>query len=857
MFNYLNLSSKLLLAFFLITCLSTFATTIFAIYFFSQKIKSEAIENIRRDMHVAHSIYKSKLKDTKELAAFLAEDTELQNFAFFKINAKLSGYLQEIVQREKVHQIVLLDRQGQLIESASDSNKTLNTHKLNYKDNPLLKRAYQQGQTVAATERLVLPNGMGLALSAASPIFKETVEKELVAVILVRYWLHDNPEFIQNLQDLLGVKVGFYAGQQLISTEVPSEHTEQQLANGMYSNFINSIVSSFINFSKQEETEIQREGFLEEKQVINNVNQAPIATLNVRISTKKYVKTTYKAIINLLGIMVLCILLALLLSYLLARNLLIPINLLLRGVGKLRSGELAYQIKLDTKDELGTLAEAFNNMAQKLNSSFQMTQRTIHTLTHVGNALSAEKDFDKLLELFVAEACRVSNCDGGTLYILKNEALAYCIIQNSSLDIYMGGTSSQPIQIPPIPLTADNIRCKISAHVATHKQTVCTPNIYECQEFDFSGTKEYDRQMHYKTDAMLVVPLLDRMNETVGVLQLINPLHPETQQPASFTYNQKQIIFALASQAAVAIENARHDAIIQRKNQAFERFVPTEFLQHLGKKQVEDVMLGEASQENMTVLFSDIRAFTSMSENLSPADSFQFLNEYLKFVGPNISSHGGFIDKYIGDAIMALFSGERVSSADDGVAAALGMLESLKSFNAYRSAMGNLPIKIGIGIHTGGLSLGTIGFEGHMETTVIGDTVNLASRIENLTKYYGISAGLTSTTLECLQHPENLSIRQVDTVQVKGKEHPVTIYELFNEDSEPIRNYKLATLEHYQEALHLYKARRWEDALKLFNGMHKQLSSDKVIKIYIKRCQTYQVKPPDAAWCGVTRLDVK
>lgn len=296
---------------------------------------------------------------------------------------------------------------------------------------------------------------------------------------------------------------------------------------------------------------------------------------------------------------------------------------------------------------------------------------------------------------------------------------------------------------------------------------------------------------------------------------------------------------------------------IARKNVAIQRFVPSEFLHCLGKEEVEDVDLGDASHEEMSVLFSDIRSFTSISEAMSHEENFRFLNEYLNYIAPMILKSGGFIDKFIGDAIMALFAGAVEGAADDAVTAAVGMQVKLMEFNRSRKESGDDPVSIGIGIHTGPLSLGIIGFEERVESTVIGDTVNLSSRLESLTKQYGIMIAISSSTYQKLKDRTKLLIREVDTVQVKGKDEPVTIYDVFSADPDNTRESKIRILDRYHEGLSLYKERKWHEVIKLFHELKNEVSSDKIIDIYLERCNSFLINRPDESWTGVHSLSEK
>jgi len=213
---------------------------------------------------------------------------------------------------------------------------------------------------------------------------------------------------------------------------------------------------------------------------------------------------------------------------------------------------------------------------------------------------------------------------------------------------------------------------------------------------------------------------------------------------------------------------------LKQLTEANQRFVPVEFLKFLGKDSIKDVQLGDQVLRCMTVLFADIRSFTTISETMSPKENFNFLNTYLGYMEPIIRKHGGFIDKFIGDSIMALFDEEPGSAID----AALEMHERLKDFNALMEQFGRKPISIGAGIHTGSLMLGVVGGEGRMETTVISDAVNLASRIEGLTRDYQACVIVSETSLNKLHNKDKYFYKLLDSLQVKGRQEVVSIYEI-------------------------------------------------------------------------------
>jgi class 3 adenylate cyclase/PAS domain-containing protein len=266
--------------------------------------------------------------------------------------------------------------------------------------------------------------------------------------------------------------------------------------------------------------------------------------------------------------------------------------------------------------------------------------------------------------------------------------------------------------------------------------------------------------------------------------------------------------------------------------QATSRFVPNQFLGFLGCESIVDIKLGDAVELEMSVLFSDIREFTTLSEQMTPEDNFKFINSYLSHMEPRILENRGFIDKYIGDAIMALFS----EGADDAVRAGIAMLHALVEYNQERASAGYIPIKIGVGINTGSLMLGIVGGPSRMDGTVISDAVNLASRIESLTKKYGVSLLITDPTFQSLKNPADYAIRKIDRVQVKGKSEMVTVYEVFDADLQEIKAGKLATMQVFSEALFLYDMKNFSGAALLFTECLQHNPGDIVAQIYLERC---------------------
>ena len=291
-----------------------------------------------------------------------------------------------------------------------------------------------------------------------------------------------------------------------------------------------------------------------------------------------------------------------------------------------------------------------------------------------------------------------------------------------------------------------------------------------------------------------------------------------------------------------------------RLTRLFEKFVPKGFLERIAPEGLESLRFGTAESDEATILFSDIRSFTDLSEPLSPQELMDFLNDYLKMMNMSIMVNHGFVDKFIGDAVMAIFDRTEQSSNDarNALNAGMGMLQVLGTMNQKRKRQGQIPISIGIGIHTGPVVFGTLGFEERMDSTVLGDAVNLASRLESLTKYYGASLLFSDQTFEALgDEKENLLIRKIDTVVVKGRKQPVTIYELFNSDSPDVQSAKKMVMQSLEEPLSLYRQKKWIEAEQLFTDLARNQPLDSLPNIYVERCQNLLENSPSDDWAGV------
>lgn len=261
------------------------------------------------------------------------------------------------------------------------------------------------------------------------------------------------------------------------------------------------------------------------------------------------------------------------------------------------------------------------------------------------------------------------------------------------------------------------------------------------------------------------------------------------------------------------------------------RFIPLNFLRLLNKADISDLQLADCVERDMNVLFLDIRSFTSLTEFLTPSETFQFVNDCMSYFEPNIIKNNGFVDKYIGDSIMALFA----TSADEAVRAAIEIFQSLEKYNMKRITQRQVPISIGIGVNTGSVIIGTIGFYDRIECTVISDAVNAASRIEKLNKLLGTQFLISETTYLNLKNPETFHCRYVGKHYIYGKKKHLTIYEVFDINDEDVVQLKLQTAELFDNAIKLFESGEYISAKHGFHKIIEINKYDSVAKYFLNR----------------------
>jgi class 3 adenylate cyclase len=308
-----------------------------------------------------------------------------------------------------------------------------------------------------------------------------------------------------------------------------------------------------------------------------------------------------------------------------------------------------------------------------------------------------------------------------------------------------------------------------------------------------------------------------------------------------YTAADLKLLTTLALQSSAAIESAllyeknlreakEREEAMRLVYEATGKFVPYEFIGSLGHSVITDVRLGDQVEKIVTVLFSDIRDYTSLSEQMSPEENFKFVCAFNERMGPAIRKHNGFINQYLGDAIMAIFP----RNAEDALSAAIEMQREVQDLNKIRIVNNQSPIQIGVGMHTGPLIMGITGDAHRMDATTISDTVNIASRLESLTKHYSVNIILSDSSLQQIAQKDGLHLRSLGLVQLKGKREAVEIHECFNSNTTPDMEKKLNTLAAFNEGVSFFLNKSFHEANLAFKRVIDTDPGDHTAKFFYK-----------------------
>jgi len=366
---------------------------------------------------------------------------------------------------------------------------------------------------------------------------------------------------------------------------------------------------------------------------------------------------------------------------------------------------------------------------------------------------------------------------------------------------------------------------------------------------DMPHNKVFNRDPYFleSTPGSVWIIPLKAQQQTTALLYLENRLVRD-----AFTEERVQLLRMLSYQLGISLENARLYEDLKSVNRIYQKFVPVPFLQTLGYESILNVRLGDQIQREMTIFFTDIRSYTTISETLTPEENFRFINEYLSYTAPCIESHMGFINMFTGDGIMALFT-----DAEQSLQAAIRLQQEVRRYNEFRIGQQEDPIKVGIGLHTGSLMLGVIGDEDRHDTGVISNEVTTASRIEGLTKMFDATILLSENTLNNIPDMSPYPHRYLGSVQVKGKTMAVKVFECYAGDTEQVRDLKLRTQEDFNQGLAAYLNKDFIEAAAHLKRVLNVNPNDVTADRYFRHAAELMVRGVGPDWSGVEIMTEK
>jgi adenylate cyclase len=359
------------------------------------------------------------------------------------------------------------------------------------------------------------------------------------------------------------------------------------------------------------------------------------------------------------------------------------------------------------------------------------------------------------------------------------------------------------------------------------------------------------------TNHQSILAVRDRTNPQVFI-PWNQPLTPQSQLLSANQVQQIERSINLTVNPLTNPEGSVRGGLVVLEDISREKRMKTTMYRYLTPHVAEQVMeLGEdalmvGERKDVTILFSDIRGYTTLTENLGAAEVVSLLNQYFETMVEAVFNHEGTLDKFIGDALMAVFGAPlplTENHAWKSVQAALEMRKRLEEFNQRRIVEQQPLINIGIGLSSGEVVSGNIGSHKRMDYTVIGDGVNLSSRLEGITKEYGCDIIISEFTYELCS--DRIWARQLDKIRVKGKHQAVSIYELISDRATPPDANIQEFISHYHAGRVAYSSRNFETAITCFEAAKKIRPQDYAVNIHIERARNYLLKPPSASWDGV------
>ncbi|WCL49839.1 7TM diverse intracellular signaling domain-containing protein [Leptospira sp. GIMC2001] len=297
----------------------------------------------------------------------------------------------------------------------------------------------------------------------------------------------------------------------------------------------------------------------------------------------------------------------------------------------------------------------------------------------------------------------------------------------------------------------------------------------------------------------------------------------------------------------------RSNELMDEINSAYKKFVPQQFFMYLGKKDVEEIFLGDNDEKEFSIQFTQIQDFWQIVRGIPPENIFKFVNSYLSRMSPSIRSNGGIIDKFIDNTIMALYPDDPIQA----IKASIDMQWEIEVYNIHRKKTGYVPISCKSGIHYGKTRLGIIGVEEKREPTVISDTVNLASRIQGLADRYGARILISLPTLYICSDVTKINYRMLDMVRVKGKKDPIAIGEIMIPKIDRSTDLKIESKDNFEDAILCYMKSEFAEAIEKFQQVLELNPNDIAAEIYSKRAKYFFDTGAKDDFEGIHQWDVK
>ncbi|AOP36143.1 guanylate cyclase [Leptospira tipperaryensis] len=348
----------------------------------------------------------------------------------------------------------------------------------------------------------------------------------------------------------------------------------------------------------------------------------------------------------------------------------------------------------------------------------------------------------------------------------------------------------------------------------------------------------------------LLVFFLVSVHDTLYNKRIINTGYFSPIGLLAMLFSQAYLLARRYSQAFGAIVDLTNT--LNKTNTSYGLFVPREFLKILNENSFIEVKLGDIAEEEMTILYNEIRPSQIISDQASAKENFEFINSYLGKVGPLIRDHNGFIDKYFGDSFLSLFS----QKTEDGLETAIGIQSILREINMSRISNGKEAVRVGTGLHRGPIVLGTIGESERMEGAVISASVTLATRVGQLCRLFDSSILITDHVLFSLENPEKYQMRVLDRIQLKGHNSIVTILEVFNGQPDSLLNVFMDTKEEFERGISHFRQKNFEEACVVFNRVLERNKLDQPARWYLEKSIHYCRFGSPNNWDGITVLDV-